>query len=61
VHGSTPNHSSHDRRVYINGYAATSAVTHGVPVMRNNIIIADVTGVMEFEDDPTRLPPVVKY
>ena len=61
IHGSTPNRTDRERRVYINGFAATSAVTHGIPVLQNGIVLPTSSGIMEFEDDPARLPPVVKY
>ena len=61
IHGSTPNRSENDRRVYINGFASAEVVSHGIPVMKNGIVLPGSTGIMEFEDDPARLPPVVKY
>lgn len=61
IHGSTPNLSQLDRRVYINGYASASAVPHGIPVMRHGVIIPTANGIMEFEEDPNFLPTAAKY
>lgn len=60
IHGSTPNQSPHQRRVYINGYArATSQV--GMPVMKNGTPTSQIVGRMEYEGDLELLPKASKY
>lgn len=60
IHGSTPNQSPNQRRVYINGYArATSEV--GMPVLVAGKPTHQVVGRMEYEGDLELLPKASKY
>ncbi len=62
VHGSTPNRSDSQRRVFINGYARQAACTHGIPVVCNHQrVTTPRAGVMEFEQDLDKLPLAAKY
>ena len=60
IHGSQANKSNNIRRVFINGFAIGSS-TIGMPVVRNNQIIPEVVGKMEYEDDRESLPKASKY
>jgi ectoine hydroxylase-related dioxygenase (phytanoyl-CoA dioxygenase family) len=60
IHGSTPNKSPHQRRVYINGYArGTSKI--GMPVLTGGVPTSRVVGKMEYEGDVETLPKASKY
>ena len=60
IHGSTPNRSTNQRHVYINGYARATA-TVGMPVLRRGVPIPrKVDGVMEYEGDRDLLPKASK-
>ncbi len=60
VHGSTPNRSPNQRRVYINGYARANA-TIGMPVLVGGVPTTKITGKMEYEGDLELLPKASKY
>ena len=60
IHGSTPNRSSQQRRVYINGYArGTSKI--GMPVLTGGVPTSAAVGKMEYEGDHETLPKASKY
>ena len=60
IHGSTPNTSSHPRRVFINGYANSAFCDYGRTVMTGSEA-ASGNQAMEYEDDPARLAKASKY
>lgn len=60
IHGSTPNRSPNQRRVYINGYArGTSQI--GMPVLTKGKPTHEIAGRMEYEGDLELLPKASKY
>jgi ectoine hydroxylase-related dioxygenase (phytanoyl-CoA dioxygenase family) len=61
IHGSTPNTSKNQRRVYINGYANGDRCTHGLPVMSQGRVIESIEGQMEYEGELNVLPTIAKY
>ncbi len=60
VHGSTPNRSAHQRRVFINGYAAKSHCDYGNAVLRDGAPCLDDAD-MEYEHDPQTVAKSSKY
>jgi hypothetical protein len=60
IHGSTPNSSPNQRRVYINGYARATA-TIGMPVLVAGVPTSAKVGKMEYEGDLELLPKASKY
>ncbi len=60
IHGSTPNLSPNQRRVYINGYARASSQV-GMPVLVKGTATSRVVGRMEYEGDLELLPKASKY
>ena len=61
IHGSTPNKSATDRRVYINGFARRDACSHGNVVLKNGVIVENDSNFMEFEEELSKLPLAAKY
>lgn len=60
IHGSTPNRSDFQRRVYINGYARATA-SIGMPVLVGGVPTSEIQGRMEYEEDWDALPKASKY
>lgn len=61
IHGSTANRSTAQRRVFINGYAREAACPHGIPVISNQKLVTERSGIMEFEQELDKLPLTSKY
>jgi phytanoyl-CoA hydroxylase len=61
IHGSTPNRSQSQRRVYINGYARQAACEHGMPVLVGGKIVKEISAYMEYEHEQAKLPLAAKY
>ena len=60
IHGSTPNKSPWQRRVYINGFAKAS-IPFGQKVLENGVPVRSHSCKMEYEGDQATLPKASKY
>jgi ectoine hydroxylase-related dioxygenase (phytanoyl-CoA dioxygenase family) len=60
IHGSTPNRSPWQRRVYINGFAKAS-IPFGLRVLNNGVPERRHDSKMEYEGDQATLPKASKY
>jgi ectoine hydroxylase-related dioxygenase (phytanoyl-CoA dioxygenase family) len=61
IHGSTPNRSDLQRRVFINGFANADQCDHGLPVLNGGVVIKTTPGLMEYEQQTEKLPLASKY